>query len=341
MNYRTLGRTGLQVSEIGFGCGNIGGLLDRGTHEDQVIAVNRAQQLGINYFDTAPVYGDGKSELNLGRVLAGLKPNVILATKVRLVADDLKDVRSAIKRSLETSLSRLRRDYVDVLQLHNQISVKRDQPNWPDSLGLMDVLGRNGIADVFENLRSEGLIRFFGFTGLGETSALQQVIDSGHFDVVQAYYNLLNPSAGVAMPPGFGGHNFGQLIDRAMGQNMGVVVIRVMAGGALGGEKARTGYASPTVDGPIVPAGDYQPDQARARKLDFLLARDVGSLPQASVRFALMHPSVSTVLVGFSNLNQVEEAAGCSGKAPLPKTAIEHLMELWDTDFGRQQLSTR
>ena len=72
MNYRTLGRTGLRVSEVAFGCGNVGGLLVRGTHQDQLDAVTRALELGINYFDTAPGYGDGRSETNLGHVLMRL-----------------------------------------------------------------------------------------------------------------------------------------------------------------------------------------------------------------------------------------------------------------------------
>ncbi len=68
MEYRVLGRTGIRVSEIGFGCGNVGGLMVRGSHDEQVEAVSRALELGIDYFDTAPSYGDGRSETNLGRV---------------------------------------------------------------------------------------------------------------------------------------------------------------------------------------------------------------------------------------------------------------------------------
>lgn len=74
MKYRVLGRTGIRVSEIGFGCGNVGGLMVRGSHEEQVEAVNRALELGIDYLDTAPSYGDGKSETSLGRVLEEQAP---------------------------------------------------------------------------------------------------------------------------------------------------------------------------------------------------------------------------------------------------------------------------
>ena len=115
---------------------------------------------------------------------------------------------------------------------------------------------------------------------------------------------------------------------------MGVVVIRVMAGGALGGPAARRGHASPTMGGAMVPGGDYDADEARARTLDYLIAGDVSSRPQAAVRFALGHAAASTVLVGFSDVAQIEEAAACSGKGPLPEPAMERLRELWATDFG-------
>ncbi len=333
MNYRTLGRTGLRVSEVAFGCGNVGGLLVRGTHQDQSDAVACALELGINYFDTAPGYGDGRSETNLGRVLIQLRPQVTVATKVRLRGDDLKDIRGAVQRSLEASLSRLGRDYVDVLQLHTQVSVERGGAGWHEAIGLRDVLGKNGVADAFDAVRSQSLVRFLGFTGLGETNALHQVINSDRFDLVQAYYNLLNPSAGLAVPSEFAGYDFCQLINLAMERNMGVAAIRVMAGGAFGGEAARTGYASPTVGGPMVPGAEYETDEARTRKLTFLLADDITSLSQAAVRFALMPPGVSTVLVGFSNLEQIENAATCSGQGPLPKLAMERLTDLWSTNF--------
>jgi aryl-alcohol dehydrogenase-like predicted oxidoreductase len=81
MKYKILGKTGLKVSEIGFGCGAIGGLMIRAPLEEKLSAVKRAIELGINYFDTAVAYGNGQSEMNLGEVLASNKSNVILATK--------------------------------------------------------------------------------------------------------------------------------------------------------------------------------------------------------------------------------------------------------------------
>jgi len=333
MKYRTLGRTGLLVSEIGFGCGNIGGLMVRGSPEEQIAAVDHALKLGINYFDTAPQYGNGKSETNLGQVLRQLKPDVRVATKVGISREDLKDLRGTIRRSVETSLKRLGRERLDLLQLHSPVSSDAgDDPNrW--TLGLKNVLGKEGVADVFEQMRSEKLISHLGFTGLGETDSLHRIVSSQRFDVIQAYYNLLNPTAGVPVQ-GFVGQNFRQLIDAAAKMQMGVVVIRVMAGGALGGEVARKGHASPTVGGALVPNAEYDADEKRAAKVEFLREGDIRTLAEAAVRFALMHESVSAVLVGFSSIEQIDDAVGCSGKTPLSAVAMKRLKALWSSDFA-------
>ena len=118
-----LGRTGLRVPRVGFGCGNIGGLMVRGTLADQERAVARAIDLGMNYFDTAPMYGNGESETNLGRVLAGLKRNVVVGTKTPADPERRGHLREAIFASAETSLRKLRRDRVDVFQLHTMVTL--------------------------------------------------------------------------------------------------------------------------------------------------------------------------------------------------------------------------
>lgn len=332
MEYRFLGRTGVRVSEIGFGCGNVGGLMVRGSHEEQVEGVSRALELGIDYFDTAPSYGDGRSETNLGRVLEELGSEVTVATKVRIGAEDLGDIRGAVERSLEASLKRLRRDSVDLLQLHSRVAMERDGEGWSGAIGLEDVLGEGGVADAFDFVRSQGLTRFVGFTGLGEAEALHRVVESGRLDVVQSYCNMVNPSAGWEMPDGFTGYDFGRLIDKASESGMGVAAIRVMAAGALGGESARAGHASPLVRGGMVPGGGYGDDEAKAKSLGFMVSGDVSSLPEAAVRFVLMHKGVSVVLVGFSNLGQIEEAAACSGKGSLPESSMVRLKASWAHD---------
>src|SRR5437868_15362231 len=121
MEARRLGRTGLKVSVLGFGCGAVGGLMVRGTPADQERAVARAVEAGINYFDTAALYGNGESERNLGRVLKALKADVVVGTKVRLGAQHRADVGKAIAQGMEDSLKRMGRDHVDLFQLHNPL----------------------------------------------------------------------------------------------------------------------------------------------------------------------------------------------------------------------------
>src|ERR1700726_1712823 len=100
MERRTLGRTGLQVSLLGFGCGAVGGLMVKGGAADQERAVARALELGINYFDTAAMYGNGESEKNLGRVIKSLKPDIYVGTKVRLPPTERGQIGAAVAASL-------------------------------------------------------------------------------------------------------------------------------------------------------------------------------------------------------------------------------------------------
>lgn len=329
MKYRTMGKTGLTVSEVGFGCGNIGGLMIRGTHQEQIEAVELALNLGINYFDTAPSYGDGRSETNLGKVLSELGSDIVLASKVGLSLEQLDDIPDAIERSVEASLVRLQRDSIDVLQLHTKIATSRNSSEWPGALSVQDILGENGVADSFDHLRRQGKTRFIGFTGLGETSALHKVVESKRFDVVQAYFNLLNPSAGHQVPDEFSGYDFEQLINKSSKGMMGVAAIRVMAAGAVGGDGSRKGYAAPYVRGPMVLGGGYERDQTRSSRLDFLVQGEIKSIPQAALKFVLMHPGVTTALVGFSDLSQIKEAAETTELNPLSQRQLVKLRELW------------
>jgi aryl-alcohol dehydrogenase-like predicted oxidoreductase len=115
MEMRVFGRTGMQLSVLGFGCGAVGGLMVRGDPPDQERTIARAIAAGVNYFDTAVQYGNGQSEKNLGRILQRLKPaNVAVGTKVRLPSGDFGDIANAVATSLEGSLARLRLDRIDI-----------------------------------------------------------------------------------------------------------------------------------------------------------------------------------------------------------------------------------
>jgi len=125
MQLRNFGRTGMQLSVLGFGCGAVGGFMVRGDPAEQERTIARAIEAGVNYFDTAVQYGDGESENNLGRVLQRLKPaNAAVGTKVRLPPADFGRIADAVTASLEGSLARLGLDRVDIFHLHNPVTVQ-------------------------------------------------------------------------------------------------------------------------------------------------------------------------------------------------------------------------
>lgn len=320
MEKRRLGRTGLEVSVLGYGAGAVGGLFTKGAAADQERALARAIAAGVNYIDTAPLYGNGESERNLGRVLKALRPDIVLGTKVRLGAEHRGDIAGAVARSLDESLARLGRDHVDLFQLHNPLAATDAGDQLAIDLALEQV------APALDRLRRAGKTRFVGFSGVGEPTALLRAVDSGLFDTVQVVYNALNPSAGGPMPVGVPGLDYGRLLDRARAADMGTIVIRALAGGALSGTAERHPLAMQQV-APIGSAPDFATDVARAMRLQPLVREGVAdSLAELGERFVISHPAVSTMLVGYSTLDHLEAAIAAVEKGPLPDAALKRLL---------------
>jgi aryl-alcohol dehydrogenase-like predicted oxidoreductase len=329
MQYRTIGKTGLRVSEIGFGCGNNAVLMVKAPHEDQVKAVRCALDAGINFFDTAFAYGLGKSEENLGKILSELGAQPVISTKIRLEPDAIGDVKAATIRAVEAGLSRLSRARVDFVQLHTRVTFDRGMGK-RFSLTPKDVLGPNGVIDGFKSMRDRGKVGFFGFSGLGDPKALHELVDSGEFHGFQCYYNLLNPSAGQPVPKNFSALDYGEILDRAAAQGMGAFVIRVLAAGALTSDPSTGGGGSGQT---LSPGSDYPLDLQRAEKVKAALGVAGKNLTQAAIRFGLMNEKVSTVLVGFSNTTHIDDAVACSGAPSLSDKQIKKIKMLWETDF--------
>ncbi len=319
---RTLGRTGLTVSVLGFGCGAVGGLMVRGEAADQERAVARAVELGITYFDTAPAYGDGQSERNLGRVLAKLKPNVLVGTKVRVSPEGKTDIARAISAGIDASLQRLGVDHVDLFQLHNPITQEGAGEALTPDMVLTEVV------PALQSVRAQGKTRFFGMTAVGETSALHTVIDAGALDTAQVSYNMLNPSAGASLPPRAPAQDYGNLLSRMQAVGTGAIGIRVLAGGALAGTADRHPIASPP-PAPIGSGPDYAADLARAQTLRTLIDEaGAATLAEVAVRFAIGHPGLSTALIGIATPDQFEAAATAAAKGPLPQAVLARLATL-------------
>ena len=329
METGVFGRTGLRLSVLGFGCGAVGGLMVRGDPRDQERAIARAIAAGVNYFDTAVQYGNGESEKNLGRVLQRLKPgNVAVGTKVRLPSADFGGIADAVAKSLEASLARLRLDRVDIFHLHNAITAT----GGGEALSVRQVLGE--VVPAFEQLRQQGKTRFLGLTAIGDTAALHQVIDARVFDSAQVVYNMLNPSAAAALPANYPAQDYGRLFDHTRAASVGVVGIRVLAGGALSGSAERHPIASPPPE-PIGSAMRYDADIVRARRLMPLVKEGfAASLTEAATRFALSHPAMGTILVGMATPQQFEDALAAVQKGSLPPAALERLSALQQAFAG-------
>lgn len=185
MLYTTLGRTNRKVSRIGFGgcpagVKNYVETYDPGKTDDYgegVRAARRAYELGINYFDTAPGYGNGLSEQIIGEALDGIPgENLFMATKVRY------NEEPDVFKSLEGSLTRLRREHIDLLQLHGDYYTKELT---------YTLLQPGGMVEQMCRAKQEGLVQYLGFTGECQNAEFYRLIDTGIFDVVQVQYNVL------------------------------------------------------------------------------------------------------------------------------------------------------
>ena len=323
METRVFGRSGLDVSVPGFGCGAVGGLMVRGSAADQDRAVGLALAAGVNYFDTAVQYGNGVSETNLGRVLAAQKPaGIYIGTKVRVPSGSFGDIGGEIARSIDGSLGRLGMDHVDIFHLHNPITVQ----GGGETLSIAQV--KDEVVPAFENLRAAGKIRFLGITAVGDTEALKDVIDAELFDSAQVSYNMLNPSAATALPANYPAQDYGRLFDHTRKAGTGVVGIRVLAAGALSGSAERHPTASAPPE-PIGSAYSYEMDLERARRLMPLVTEGfAASLAEAAIRFAISHPAMGTILVGMATVGEFEGSLAAVLKGPLPREALARLNDL-------------
>jgi aryl-alcohol dehydrogenase-like predicted oxidoreductase len=323
LDTRVFGRSGLKFSILGFGCGAVGGLMVRGDPRDQERTIARALEQGVNYFDTAVQYGDGESERNLGGILKKLRPaSAFVGTKVRVPGSEFGRIGDCVTKSLEDSLRRLKMERVDIFHLHNEITIAGGR----ESLSIKQVLSE--VLPAFDKLKQRGMTRLLGLTAIGDTAALHEAIDSRLFDSAQICYNMLNPSAGVELPPDYPAQDYRKIFDRTQAAGVGVVGIRVLAGGALTGTAERHPIASPPPL-PIGSASSYAADMARAQQLLPLVKEGwAGSLSEAATRFAISHPAMGTILVGMATLQQFEQALAAVQKGPLPKAALDRLTTL-------------
>jgi aryl-alcohol dehydrogenase-like predicted oxidoreductase len=297
MKYRTLGKTGIRVSELG-----LGGLFISSfgaERQEARRAVHRALELGVNYIDTAPGYRD--SEEVLGFALEGVDRPYILSTKLggRPQPFDAQD-KAALRRSVEESLRLLGRDYIDLLMIH--------EPDRPGQYDWFSDWERfyGPVCDLLAELKSEGVIRF---TGLGGTTAytLAHIIATGEYDVVLTAFNysLLWQEATIAVLP------------EAKKQGMGIVVGSPLQQGALA-----QCYTEQVERG----ARWLSPPRREQFKHLYAMVRDLDmTLPELALRFVISNPDISTTLMGARSVVEVEQNVRSVERGPLSQDVVDEI----------------
>ncbi len=320
MRYRKLGRTGLDVSEIGYGAWGIGGRMWIGAEDRESLrALHRAIDLGVNFIDTALVYGDGHSEKLVGELVRHRAEEIYVATKVPpknmlwparlgIGIDKVFPYRHILK-STEESLRHLRLERVDLQQFHVWSPEFTDSEEWRRAV---------------EDLKKSGKVRYFGISANDyQPASVLEALRTGFIDCVQVIYNIYDPRAADALFP--------------LCQELGIgVIARVPLD-----EGGLTGRITPET---TFPKGDFRNRYFRgerrrevwehAGKLQQAVGEAHGTLAQVALRFCLSHPAVSTVIPGMRSVPSVESSCAASDTGPLPTDILEELRRhIWIRDF--------
>ena len=286
--------------------------MNKGQPREQRRVIERAVEAGITYFDTAPNYGDGLSETNLGRAIRelGVRDRVMIGTKVGLLEADMVEPERAVRRIFEASLERLRVERVDLLFLHSQVRLTPDERS-------ISLAGAHVAARLFDQIKMDGSAALSGFTAHGDAAAVKSLARAGHYDTLQAYFSAANPSAGYAGLSG-GQQDFEGVIDEAAEAGRGVFNIQPLSAGGLLAQAHP--YARDFTHGHLLGKGSRLEALAEELGLD--------SVYELALRFALAKPGISCVLVGFSSIEQVEQAISWAGRGALPTDSVQRVLEL-------------
>ena len=308
MNYRRLGRTNLQVSEIGLGTVELGldyGVPVAGEHlrppeEHAARLLNRALDLGVNFIDTARAYG--VSEEVIGRALKGRRNEYILATKLAPIREEGQpdqELREQVKASIAESLRMLQTDVIDLLQLH---------------YAPVDVVRSGRVLAAAREAQRAGYVRFIGASTYGEEVPLA-VLEDGGYDTLQVAYNLADRTLEE------------QVLPRAQRQGVGVIVRSVLLRGVLS-HRYR-----------FLPAA-LEDLKAAIERLAELADTEASSLPEMAYRFVLGHPAVATALVGTARDEELEAALAFAGRGMLAPTLVARIREITVSDRAQLDPST-
>lgn len=313
MRYRLLGKTGLRVSEIGFGAWAIGGPFEvagvplgwsNTSDDDSLAAIRRARDLGVNFFDTSDIYGLGRSESLLGIVLSRNREKSIISTKVGNVRTPAGEFRKDFSKkhiffAIDGSLKRLRTDYVDLYQVHN--------PTISD-------LEKEEVQEAMEQLQEWGKIRFWGVSVTTPQDGLE-VMRRGWGYTLQVLYNIINQQPAE------------QLLPMAKQKNFGIIARVPLASGLLSGKyTAETNFGVNDVRQNFLTPRRLVEVMEKIAEVKGIISGVTRSLPEAALKFCLADDAVSAVIPGARNARQAELNAVASGD-PLPPEVVAKLRE--------------
>jgi len=311
VQYRTLGKTGLEVSEIGFGTWGIGKTGWAGAEDEQSVrGLNEAIDRGLNFIDTALRYGNGHSERLVGQVVRSRRETVYIATKappknLGAPADQGNSAEDAFPRDFlieatEQSLRNLGLETIDVLQFHR----------WSN-----DWVGQGDWQETIQQLKQQGKIRFFGVSiNDHQPDSALRLVESGVVDTVQVIYNIFDQSPEDHLFPACLRHNVG-------------VIVRVPLD-----EGGLTGKVTPET---VFAEGDFQDryfrdDRKRevyeaARRIAADLDIPLDQLPETALRYTLSDPAVSTIIPGMRSVHHVEQNCAVGDGRGLPPEQVQRL----------------
>ena len=326
MKKNKLGRTGLNISEVVLGGGWVGGIFIDPSYEVMEQALELSIKSGINWIDTAETYSDGKSEKNIGDLLESIsiENQLFVSSKARLDLDSSETFSSQLDRKLDSSLKRLKRDKLDLYQLHNKITLNESL----NTLTSNQIIKRNGICDAFEKLKTDGRVKNIGITALGDTKSIKEVVATNCFDTAQVYYNLLNPTAGFSEKGLWNDHDFSSLIAECQKNDMGIIGIRIFAAGLLATD-IRHGREIPVTD--VI---DIKEEERRVKKIYDIVGTKYGNRAQFAIRYGLSKNNLSCVVLGLASLEHLENALDAVTMGPLPEEILEEVLKLQISNFS-------
>jgi len=312
MKKRTLGRTNLEVSEIGFGAWAIGGSWGTQKEEDSLAALHRALDLGVNFIDTAAGYGDGRSERIIGKVLKerGERERVIVSTKTPPAPGpwppspycrwEDRYSEKYLRENVEERLKNLGTERLDVLLLHSWTRAWNRDPV---------------PLEILETLQKEGKIRYFGIsTPEHDQNALVALMKDGRLDVVEVIYNIFEQEPAA------------ELLPVAAAGNVGVIARMPFDESSLTGKLTeRTRFEEGDFRNNYFLGDRLARTVREVQKVQDDLSASGYTLPQAALKFALAHPAVSTSIPGMRNVDQVEANLAVSEMPEMPEALLKTL----------------